>query len=142
MNQIRRDKFDVILPQVMRENQIDMWIQVLRASNPEFIREDFGSHNGVFIFTDRGGDRIERAAFGQKLSDLVRECGEYDIVEEKISLREKPGSRETELDRRFIGIGKFVAERNPKRIGVNYLEKLGLPIGNQSPNQATYSQGS
>ena len=30
MNQIRRDKFDIILPKVMRENQIDMWITVMR----------------------------------------------------------------------------------------------------------------
>ena len=26
MNQIRNDKFDLILPEVMRENNIDMWI--------------------------------------------------------------------------------------------------------------------
>ena len=136
MNHIRREKFDLILPQVMREHKIDMWIQVHRASNPEFIRDDMGSHNGVFIFTDRGGDRIERAVFGQKVSDLVWECGAYDILPEKVSLREKPGSQETELDRRFIGLGEFVAERDPKHIAVNYLESLGLPIGNQSPNQS------
>ena len=130
MNQIRRDKFDVILPQIMREHKIDMWIHVLRESNPEFIREDFWSHSRVFIFTDRGGDRIERAVFGQQLSDVVRASGAYDIIPEEVSLREMPGSEETELDRRFIDVGQFVAERDPKRIGVNYLDKLGLPVGN------------
>jgi hypothetical protein len=136
MNQIRLDKFNIVLPQIMRKHKIDMWIHVLRGSNPEFIRDDFGSHDGVFIFTDRGGDRIERAAFGQKISDRVRECGAYDFISEKKSLEEMPGSEETELDRRFIGVGEFVAERDPKTIGVNYLDKLGLPIGNQSPNQS------
>ena len=33
-NQIRRDKFDVVLPQVMRENNVDMWIHVMREAIP------------------------------------------------------------------------------------------------------------
>ncbi len=62
-NQIRRDKFDVILPQVMRKNDIDMWIHVMREAIPDpFGTQELGSSSGVFIFTDRGGDRIERRA--------------------------------------------------------------------------------
>ena len=34
-NQIRREKFDLILPQVMRKNNIDMWIHVMRESRPD-----------------------------------------------------------------------------------------------------------
>lgn len=30
MNQMRREKFDVVLPEVMRENGIDMWITMRR----------------------------------------------------------------------------------------------------------------
>ena len=30
MNQIRRDKFDYVLPEVMRENAVDMWITMNR----------------------------------------------------------------------------------------------------------------
>lgn len=148
MNQIRRDKFDLILPQVMRENNIDMWIQVLREGNPDPVASNLGSDYGVFIFTDRGGDRIERAVFGH-CSDLVQECGAYDIIakpEIKTPLTdfpeyrmplgafyrkggtEWPGETKTELDFRFKGVGKFVAERDPKRIAVNYLEKLGSPV--------------
>ncbi|MEE8605360.1 MAG: hypothetical protein V3S65_08295, partial [Candidatus Aminicenantaceae bacterium] len=78
MSQIRREKFDLILPQVMRENNIDMWIHVLREGNPDPLSSNLGSDSGVFIFMDRG-DRIERAVFGHSL-DLVRECGAYDIV--------------------------------------------------------------
>jgi len=147
MNQIRRDKFDLILPQVMRENNIDMWIHVLREGNPDPLSSNLGSDSGVFIFTDRG-DRIERAVFGQS-ADLVRECGAYDLVaqpEIRIPLTalpeyrmplgvfyrkggtEWPGGSKTELDFRFKGVGKYVAERDPKRIGVNYLDKLGSPV--------------
>jgi hypothetical protein len=148
MNQIRLEKFDLILPQVMRENNIDMWIQVLREGNPDPVASNLGSDYGVFIFTDRGGDRIERAVFGH-CSDLVQECGAYDIIakpEIKIPLTafleyrmplgafyrkggtEWPGGPNTELDFRFKGVGEFVAERDPKRIAVNYLEKLGSPV--------------
>lgn len=148
LNQIRREKFDIILPQVMRENGIDMWIHVLREGNPDPLSSNLGSKSGVFIFTDRGGDRIERAVFGH-CSDLVSECGAYDIVvrpEIKIPLTafpehrmplmvfyrmggtEWPGGAKTELDFRFKGLGEFVARRDPERIGLNYLEKLGSPV--------------
>ncbi len=143
MNQIRRDKFDLILPQVMRENNIDMWIQVMREGNTDPIACNLGSNSGIFIFTDRGGDRIERVVFDYS-SDLVRECGAYDIIakpESRIPLgefyktvgAEWPGGPKTELDYRFEGIGEFVAERDPKRIGVNYLEKLGSPVEYEIP---------
>ena len=79
MNQIRRDKYDLILPQIMREHNIDMWIQILREGNPDPLKPNLGSDSRVFIFTDRGGDRIERAVFGH-CSDLIQECGAYDII--------------------------------------------------------------
>jgi len=139
INQIRRDKFDLILPQVMRENNIDMWIQVMREGSFDPMRDELGSNNGVFIFTDRGGDRIERAVIGHRWKssgqstdripylDVVREGGAYDIIAEDFLRREMPGGPKTEFDHRFKDVGEFVAERDPKRIGVNYLEKLGPP---------------
>jgi len=148
MNQIRREKFDRTLPQIMREQKIDMWIQVMREGNSDPLAANLGSESGVFIFTDRGGGRIERAVFDYT-SDLVRKCGAYDIIdkaeptnsladipEDRMPLHafynqggtEWPGGPETELDFRFKGVGRFVAERDPKRIAVNYLEKLGSPV--------------
>ena len=44
-----------------------------------------------------------------------------------------PGGLETELDHRFDGIGEFVAERDLKRIGVNYLDKLGPRVRHEVP---------
>ena len=37
-NQIRRDKFDLILPKVMRAQGIDMWIHVMREGQCSFLR--------------------------------------------------------------------------------------------------------
>ena len=145
-NQIRRDKYDLILPQVMRDHNIDMWIHVMREGNVHSFGNyvnsgfyaDLGSNSGVFIFTDRGGDRIERAALGRRWSsndgsypipnpdpDTVEECGAYDIISEPIPRRETPGGPKTEYDYRFQGIGEFVAERDPKRIALNFKHKLG-----------------
>ena len=60
MNQIRRDKFDLILPKVMKENNIDMWITVMKEGNYGPLYEDFGrgyiSGVGYYIFTDTGSD--------------------------------------------------------------------------------------
>jgi len=110
MNQIRRDKFDIILPQVMRENNIDMWITVMREGNYGPLYEDFGmgyvSDFGFYIFTDRGEDRIERAVLGIS-GYLLERCGAYDIFGSAGDLK------------------KFVTERDPKRIGINISETIG-----------------
>ncbi|MGY8795077.1 MAG: hypothetical protein ACKVJN_08110, partial [Woeseiales bacterium] len=50
--QIRREKFDLIVPKIMRERGIDMWIHVMREPIADPFGEDLGSTSGVFIFTD------------------------------------------------------------------------------------------
>ena len=136
-NQIRRDKFDQVLPQAMRDNDIDMWIHVVREAIPDsFGAEELGSTSGVFVFTDRGGDRIERAILGRRWGashrgwgemdyKLVEESGAYDIIAEPIRVQEPLAGPDTEYDYRFEGLGEFVAERDPKRIGVNFKQDLG-----------------
>jgi len=98
MKLIRQEKFRVILPQVMRDNKVDMWIYVKRGEDP--LNFELGSNPGVFIFTDRGGDRIERAVLGGRGD---REL--YDIFGSENDLTQ------------------FVSERDPKRIAVNYSEE-------------------
>jgi len=136
-NQIRRDKFDRILPQIMRDRGVDMWIHVMRESVPDrFGIEELGSASGVFIFTDRGGDRIERAVLGRRWGATqrdwgetdyryVEECGAYDIVGRAVRVQEPVGGPTTEYDYRFKGLKEFVAERDPKVIAVNFKHDLG-----------------
>jgi len=146
INQIRRDKYDQILPIVMRKYGIDMWIHVMREGNVHAfgnyvnsgIYGDFGSNSGVFIFTDKGGDKIERAALGRRWRSndgsyhipnppegTVENSGAYDIVSESIPRREGVTTPNTEYDFRFEGIAEFIAERDPKRIALNFKHKLG-----------------
>ena len=135
-NQIRREKFDLDLPPTMRENNIDMWIHVMRVAVPDpFGAEELGSTSGVFIFTDRGGDRIERAIIGRRwgatqrergeVETLIEESGAYDIIGDPVFVGEPVSSPMTEYDYRFKGLREFVEARDPKRIAVNYRENLG-----------------
>lgn len=140
MNEVRKDKFNLYLPQVMRENDIDMWIHVIRPWAADPLGYEFGSRYGVFIFTDRGGDRIERVVFEGRVEDpsAYDSVGGYspyinqenfEIMDYRIENPDKP--LESDLDLRFLGLGEFVAERNPKRIAVNYSEKLSLAEGSE-----------
>jgi Xaa-Pro aminopeptidase len=112
--QIRKDKFDRVLPAAMRDHGIDMWIVMQKENAPDPLREELGrgytGSVGYYVFTDRGGDRIERAAIGVS-GYLLEECGAYDIVRGLANLR------------------AFVQERNPKRIGVNMSEEVSAADG-------------
>jgi Xaa-Pro aminopeptidase len=125
MNLIRMEKFDLILPEVMRENGVDMWITVNREGFEDPLTEDFGrgyvTDWGYYIFTDRGGDRIERAALGIG-TYLVEENGAYDIYSEEFNLAE------------------FVAERDPKTIALNFAEHIGAADGLTSTALAKLSR--
>ncbi len=114
MCQIRKDKFDLILPEVMRENGIDMWITTVREGDYGPLYDDLGrgypGSLAFYVFTDRGGDRIERAALGVG-GYLLEECGVYDIV---------TGSTD---------LATFVSERGPSRIGVNMSRSIGAADG-------------
>ena len=97
LDHIRREKFDLVLPLVMREHKIDMWIHVIRPwtwSGTEFrklehmnlnyrsidssdpLRYEFGSDAAVIVFTDQGDDRIERVVFEGEVDDPSA----FDIV--------------------------------------------------------------
>ncbi len=162
LNHIRREKFDLVLPRVMREREVDMWIHVIRPwtwSGNEYrqleglglnyssidstdpLRYEFGSNAAVLIFTDRGGDRIERVVFEGEVEDP----GAYDIVHGQSKfinqenyeimdyVKENPDAfPDTEIGYRFMGLGEFVAERDPEKIAVNYAEKLSLAEGSET----------
>lgn len=111
--QIRRDQFDLILPSALRDHGVDMWIVMQKENQFDPMYEDLGrgyvGSVGYWIFTDRGGDRIERAAIGVSGYQLDK-CG-YDLV------------------RGFAPLKAFVAERNPKRIAINTSEAIGAADG-------------
>ncbi len=114
MNQIRTEKFDLVLPEVMRENGVDMWITVNREGFDDPLTEDFGKgytgSYGYYVFTDRGEGRIERAILGVGTA-LVEDNGAYDIFGGPDELK------------------AFVEERDPKSIALNYARNIGAADG-------------
>ena len=112
--QIRLDKFEQVLPAVMRKHGIDMWIVAMKENHREPLWEDLGrgyvSGIGYYVFTDRGQERIERAALGPD-GYMVEESGAYDIF--------APAST----------LAAFVKERNPKKIGLNMSAEIGPADG-------------
>jgi Xaa-Pro aminopeptidase len=114
MNQIRLEKFDLVLPEVMRENGVDMWITVNREGFDDPLTEDFGKgytgSYGYYVFTDRGEGRIERAILGVGTA-LVEDNGAYDIIGSPDELK------------------AFVEERDPQSIALNYARNIGAADG-------------
>ena len=101
MRLIRSGKLNAILPYVMRDNEVDMWIHAMGPDDP--LGFEFGAEPGFVIFTDRDGGRIERAAFGGRRDpELFDVTGGVD------------------------GIAAFVAERDPGRIALNYSDLAEL----------------
>ncbi len=112
--QIRLDKFEQILPGAMRNAGIDMWIVAVKENHYDPLWKDLGrgyiSGMGYYVFTDRGRERIERAALGPG-GYLLDQSGAYDIYAAAGTL------------------AAFVKERNPKRIGVNMSDEIGPADG-------------
>ncbi len=112
--QIRLDKFEQVLPVAMRNAGIDMWIVAVKENHTDPLWEDLGrgyvSGIGYYVFTDRGGGRIERAALGPS-GYLLDQSGAYDIF----------GAAST--------LPAFVKARDPKRIGVNMSAEIGPADG-------------
>jgi Xaa-Pro aminopeptidase len=109
-NQIRLEKFDLILPEVMRENNIDMWIIMCREGNFDPMYQELGEgyvgHNGYYIFTDTGKPRIERSVLGIE-GYLLEETKAYDYFGSESELKD------------------FVTRRDPKHIGLNMSKDIG-----------------
>ena len=112
--QIRLDKFEQVLPRAMRDNGIDMWIVAVKENHYDPLWKDLGrgyvTGVGYYMFTDRGGDRIERIALGPS-GYLINESGAYDGMSASTMLAD------------------FVRQRDPKRIGVNMSDEIGPADG-------------
>lgn len=126
MCQIRAEKFDLVLPKAMADNDLDMWIVVMREGLLDPMWEALGRGYvgdwAYWVFTaggdgrdgrgvlggseDRRRRRVERAVLGAGGYKLER-CGVYDHFGSAASLRE------------------YVSERDPERIGVNMAESIG-----------------
>jgi len=104
---IRREKLDLVLPEVMRDNNVDMWIHVIQEGSNDVLREDLATDRdnaGIYVFADRGGGRIECKVF------RGRSRGNWDTP--------------TDIFDSERELRQYVAKCNPRRIAVNFSEEL------------------
>jgi len=135
---IRKEKFDLILPGAMRDNGVDMWIHAIRIGNPDPMAIHFGGVTGYIIFTDRGGDRIERAV----LSDSNRPPLQVQKGPDRSDIPGQDESDPLHLKHHSGGpadlydifappddLRAFVVERDPETIAVNTSAWLAVSDG-------------
>jgi Xaa-Pro aminopeptidase len=114
--EIRQAKFDRVLPSAMRENHIDMWIVAVKEGHDDPMAAMLGEGEpgaagpNLYIFTDRGPPRIERAVLGLS-APLLEDCPSYDLHVSRKDLQ------------------AFVAERHPQRIAVDMSDEIGTADG-------------
>jgi Xaa-Pro aminopeptidase len=102
-------RFDVVLPELMRREGIDMWIIVSREYNDDPVFRSIAPlttyssrRRTILVFTDRGaGRKVERVSIGRFDYDAL-----FTVVK-------------THNDEQWAGLRTFVAERDPKVIGIN-----------------------
>ncbi len=129
MHLIRSEKFDLILPGAMRDNNVDMWIHATRVGRPDPMAAYFGSVDGYIIFTDRGGDRIERAVLGNRNRSQNVQAGDARPNAQRMSRYSSGPSDLYDIFGSPDDLRAFVTERNPKRIAVNTSSWLAVADG-------------
>lgn len=111
-NRILRDRLDNLLPQLMREAGLDMWLVICReyAEDPVYLTlvpspVYAARRTTILVFHDRGEEQgVERLT--------VSRYGQGDFY---TSAWEEGGT----LDEQWSRLGEIVAERDPQRIGVD-----------------------
>lgn len=106
-------RFDTILPEAMREEEIDMWIIISREYNDDPLFRSlspFTTYSSrrrtILVFHDRGERQgVEALSVGRFDYD-----GVYTVVP-------------THNEKQFEGLRELVKERNPRRIGINVSER-------------------
>ena len=103
------DRFETLLPELMRREGIDMWIVISREYNDDPVFRSMAPlttyssrRRTVLVFHDRGESRgVARISVGRF---------DYDGLFEV---------HRTHNDSQYVGLRELVQERDPRRIGIN-----------------------
>lgn len=132
VNRLLQDRLDTLLPRLMRETGLDMWLVINReyAEDPVYmtlVPEPVyaARRTTILMFHDRGGaEGVERLT--------VSRYGLGDVYESAWD----GGS----LDEQWARLAELIAERNPARIGVNTSEHWAFGDGLSSGLRARLEQ--
>lgn len=121
LNEIRRDKFELILPDLMKKLGIDMWIHISRRGANDPLGVDFGFSHGVMIVSEKDGV-LEKALFGHAFANI----SDPDFF----TYMSKGYSEEKLYELDVLGekkeISEYIVARKPKVIAANFSEEMSM----------------
>lgn len=108
-----QDRFDTLLPELMRREGFDMWLVITREYNSDPVFRSMAPlttyssrRRTILMFHDLGPGRgVERISIGR--SDYQ---GTFDVYR-------------THNDSQYVGLRALVEERDPERIGINVSDR-------------------
>lgn len=121
INELLEDKVNTVLPDLMRREGIDMWLVISREYNEDPVIETLlpatwlaARRRTILVVYDKGGDK------GLETLAVAR----YDVG----SIFKKAWDKEKEPDQ-WKRLAEIIAERDPKKIGINKSIAFGLADG-------------
>ncbi len=126
-------RFDKILPEIMRRENIDMWVVICREHNEEPVYPTivpypsmFAWRLTMFVFYDRGPEGLEHLTVNRYGSgDLHREFADFY----------RPSWTPEDIDP-WQRLGQIIRTRNPKRIAVDESDTFAMADGLTATNKA------
>ncbi|MEZ4857986.1 MAG: M24 family metallopeptidase [Flavobacteriaceae bacterium] len=120
-DEILADRFNNLLPQLMDETQIDMWLVISREYNEDPVMKTMlpatwlnARRRTILVFyRNKEANIIEKLAVAR-----------YDVGENILSTWDKE-----KQPNQWARLVEMIEERNPKTIGINYSEYFGIADG-------------
>jgi len=132
-NRWLKDRFEHVLPEIMRRERIDMWIVICREHNEDPVYTTLVPHPSMFawrltmfVYFDKGAAGVERLTMNRYGGgDLHKDFPDY-----------YQAAWEPETIDPWQRLAQIVKARNPKRIAINESETWAFADGLSSANKA------
>jgi len=120
INRLLEDKVQNYLPEIMRREEVDMWVVISREYNEDPVIKTLlpaewlaARRRTILVFYDRGDEGIETLAVAR-----------YDVG----SIFKSAWNKEEQPDQ-WARLAEIIRERNPEKIAVNKSKYFGLADG-------------
>ncbi|HRF42383.1 MAG TPA: Xaa-Pro aminopeptidase, partial [Saprospiraceae bacterium] len=120
VNEVLEDRFNNLLPQLMRREGIDMWVLISREYNEDPVMKTMlpaewlsARRRTVMVFFDRGpGQELEKSAIARYDVGLLKAEWDLNVYPDQ-----------------WEALVEMIKARNPKKIGINTSDTYGLADG-------------
>lgn len=120
VNEVLEDRFNNLLPQLMRREGIDMWVLISREYNEDPVMKTMlpaewlsARRRTVMVFFDRGpGQELEKLAIARYDVGLLKAEWDLNVYPDQ-----------------WEALVETIRARNPKKIGINTSDTYGLADG-------------